>query len=141
MFKVVHCADVSADHIILGELSRSEIVDGWFRQLACPALLSGERLVRPHGRLYNITQSILTVLFLVQCQVVIAIVYPMNLGAQKGNINVQPNKLVITRWITRYMANPEIQYSKSFDILGLKKTYERQRNTIVGREYETTLGQ
>ena len=72
---------------------------------------------------------------------VIAIVYPMNLGAQKGNINVQPNKLVITRWITRYMANPEIQYSKSFDILGLKKTYERQRNTIVGREYETTLGQ
>jgi hypothetical protein len=38
MFHVVHCADVSADHIILGVLSRGEIVDGNFRQL--------ERLVR-----------------------------------------------------------------------------------------------
>jgi len=45
-FHVVRCADVSVDHIILGELSRGEIVNGWFRQLACPALLSGERPVR-----------------------------------------------------------------------------------------------
>ena len=28
---VVHCADVSADHIILGVLPRGEIVDGYFR--------------------------------------------------------------------------------------------------------------
>jgi len=34
----VSCADVSVDHIILGVLSRGEIVDGPFRQL--------ERLVR-----------------------------------------------------------------------------------------------
>jgi len=38
-FHVVHCADVSADHIISGVLSRGEIVDACFRQL--------ERLVRP----------------------------------------------------------------------------------------------
>jgi len=30
-FYVVHCADVSAEHIILGELPRGEIVAGWFR--------------------------------------------------------------------------------------------------------------
>ena len=30
---MVHCADVSGDHFILGVLSRGEIVDGPFRQL------------------------------------------------------------------------------------------------------------
>ena len=66
----------------------------------------------------------------IQAPLRLAIGYPATPDAQKGNMNVQPNNVLMSGQITRHRAKPEIKQKKSLGTLAAAQCHTRGMNRI-----------